>query len=549
MEYEVCELPSKSKLENKFSPAEISISLRSLGHLALADEVASYDFVQSDKTLRVTVLGEYSAGKSTLINALLGTRLLASSLQPTTGIPAEVRHGKEKVMVVFRNGQQHVMTLAEADSYSNIKSENRSRDEVDRIVISIPNEVIRNDVTLIDTPGILDDDKQTERARREIASADVVLLVLKAHQLLSAKEREFAIGWLTHELGKPIIPVINFMGRISEGDREEVRKVLRGFARNIISPLDKSWYEIDALPALRHQLGVEGASYPVDDYILFKNTLKNLTKEKINKIKNQAKNAWCKSWETRASLENSILLRKMEDENVQVVRERQILTQGLDKEINRLRGNLNGYCTRSVDYIDSYKTGRQLSISRNLPSVENLSSETQRQKAITNIGKEFNNAIEKIDDHANSVLMDFSNNCDVIPLSISIRELVDLNVKYEEGNNDIVNEWAVIGGVLGVGAAILTGAFLVAIPVAIFSFIFGVAKETNKESEQLRGKLRSSSDEALEKLKSLLRDQFNANAKSVIETLEKRKLALSHMPNVNQEIEMRRELDALLKIL
>lgn len=549
MAYEVCELSKKSNFSNKHSLAEISISLKALGHIILADEVASYDFVQSDKTLRVTVLGEYSAGKSTLINALLGARLLASSLQPTTGIPAEVRYGKENVTVLFNNGQQHVMSLAEADGYSNIKSENRSRHEVDRIIVSTTNEVLKNGVTLIDTPGILDDDKQTERARREIASADIVLLVLKAHQLLSAKEREFAIDWLTIELGKPIIPVVNFMGRVSDDDREEVRKVLHGFVRNIISPLEKSWYEVDALSALRHHLGVNGSLYPSDDYFLFRDSLRNLTIDKISEIKSQANSAWCNSWKKRAFLENFTLLRKVEHENLQVIKERDLLSGQLDKEINRLRGNLNGYCIRAVDYIESYKTNRQLAISRNLPPVEDLSSDAERQNAIANIEKSFNKAVEEIDENANIVLMDFTSGTDVIPLPISIRELVDLKVKPEESNDAVISEWAIIGGVLGVGAVIITGAFFIAILVAIFSFVFGVSKETNKESEQLREKLKSSSDAALEELKSLLRDQFNANAKGVVEILEKRKMALINMPNTNQEIAMRRQLSNLLKTI
>ena len=45
--------------------------------------------------LEMAVLGQFSAGKSTLINALLGTNLLTTGLQPTTGTVTRLVHGDE----------------------------------------------------------------------------------------------------------------------------------------------------------------------------------------------------------------------------------------------------------------------------------------------------------------------------------------------------------------------------------------------------------------------------------------------------------------------
>ena len=42
--------------------------------------------------VRVPVVGSFSAGKSTLLNALLGERLLGVGVDPETSVPAELRY-------------------------------------------------------------------------------------------------------------------------------------------------------------------------------------------------------------------------------------------------------------------------------------------------------------------------------------------------------------------------------------------------------------------------------------------------------------------------
>ena len=46
-----------------------------------------------DERFSVVVLGEFNHGKSTFINALLGTPLLPTGITPTTALLAHVTHG------------------------------------------------------------------------------------------------------------------------------------------------------------------------------------------------------------------------------------------------------------------------------------------------------------------------------------------------------------------------------------------------------------------------------------------------------------------------
>lgn len=46
--------------------------------------------------IRIPLIGAFSCGKSSLLNALLGERLLATDVTPETAVPAELRFGPER---------------------------------------------------------------------------------------------------------------------------------------------------------------------------------------------------------------------------------------------------------------------------------------------------------------------------------------------------------------------------------------------------------------------------------------------------------------------
>ena len=53
----------------------------------------------SEDRLKIAMIGEFSAGKSTFINALLGKKILKSGLRPTTAAITEIGHGSDEIFV------------------------------------------------------------------------------------------------------------------------------------------------------------------------------------------------------------------------------------------------------------------------------------------------------------------------------------------------------------------------------------------------------------------------------------------------------------------
>jgi hypothetical protein len=71
-----------------------------LGVAKALDALQAVAASDAEKVIRVTLIGAFSSGKSTLTNALLGERVLPGHHKPTTAVPTTIRHSPEYGMRV-----------------------------------------------------------------------------------------------------------------------------------------------------------------------------------------------------------------------------------------------------------------------------------------------------------------------------------------------------------------------------------------------------------------------------------------------------------------
>ncbi|MDF1702495.1 MAG: dynamin family protein [Planctomycetota bacterium] len=135
----------------------------------------------ADRPIRVAFLGEFSTGKSSLINALLGGAVqLPEGMAPVTASLTEIRHADQPhAELRYADGRAEVVDFAALEQHADQRSvETDERPE--RIILGVPAEVLRS-VTILDTPGFNSDNLQHEQAAQQvITEADVVLWVFKA---------------------------------------------------------------------------------------------------------------------------------------------------------------------------------------------------------------------------------------------------------------------------------------------------------------------------------------------------------------------------------
>jgi hypothetical protein len=179
---------------------------------------ALFSALQGDVRLKIVVTGEYSTGKSTLINALLGIKLLPMDLRATTCINAFLRGVKEGeapyIQVEFVDGREERLPYSaqEIERWgSELDKENKElRKDIKKIVVFSDHDLLKAELEIIDTPGFQSLEPQHERIALQAISEAHVALWLQGAQQMGGRESEWK--FLEEKLSKVferIVPAIN----------------------------------------------------------------------------------------------------------------------------------------------------------------------------------------------------------------------------------------------------------------------------------------------------------------------------------------------------
>jgi hypothetical protein len=189
---------------------------------------------------RLLVLGNFKRGKSTLINALLGTRLLPARVTPATAVLCTLRHAHAlEITVRFVDGRPPTaLTLPELEDHVCLPDPaagaddpdgalRRFRPEVAAVDIGLPWPLLQSGLQVIDSPGLNEASERAERTQAALAGADLLIYVLSATEPLSADELDTIEG-LWNGGHRTILFVVNYVNRL---DEEELPAVRERFAR------------------------------------------------------------------------------------------------------------------------------------------------------------------------------------------------------------------------------------------------------------------------------------------------------------------------------
>ena len=183
-----------------------------------------------DQSFRIAVVGEFSSGKSTFINALIGKDILKHGASETTATITEIENISDKdtddyFEVYFEDGSVKTdNNLNKILDYTNTKSESYEvAREIQKVVIH--SKIIDTDKPLIfvDTPGlngVADNHRDKTLNQIERAHACIYLIPMRG---LGESDVEFIRHIL--EFQQDIIFVQNFIDEFkeSEGDSLEIK--------------------------------------------------------------------------------------------------------------------------------------------------------------------------------------------------------------------------------------------------------------------------------------------------------------------------------------
>jgi tetratricopeptide (TPR) repeat protein len=173
-----------------------------------------------DTPLLVTVMGEFSSGKSTFVNAFIGHDVAPTGITPTTATINVVKYGREKGgRILFREGAVEELGWDALFARLRALDEEEAR-RVDRVEILLPLDHLER-IHIVDTPGlnsILPEHEATARAF--IARSDAVVWVFTAAQGGKASEKK-ALQTIRDE-GRRVLGVLNKRDQLTPSDESEL---------------------------------------------------------------------------------------------------------------------------------------------------------------------------------------------------------------------------------------------------------------------------------------------------------------------------------------
>lgn len=197
--------------------------LNYLNELKFSDEQANLIQLNeqiSKHRFEVAVIGEFSTGKSTFINALLNEDILPATYRPTTNQLMRIQHDdiNKRVYIDGTNPEIDGLPLTK----ETIKKLDSDTDGLIVIDTKIPAPM--DQFLIYDTPGVNDPSALSEEIVFDLLSkVDVVIFILRADSALKETEINFLQQLvLKKDLGKFFF-VINFADGLSLNDANDVR--------------------------------------------------------------------------------------------------------------------------------------------------------------------------------------------------------------------------------------------------------------------------------------------------------------------------------------
>ena len=176
----------------------------------------------------LTFAGQFSRGKSTLLNAMVGMDRLPTGVIPVTSVITAVSYNpRERVRMHFENSNlTHDVPLSDLPEWITEQGNPGNQRKIDMAEVQLPAELLRRGAFFVDTPGlgsaVIENSKTTHRFLPHI---DALVLVTSFEFPLSQEEILF-LG-RTRGLHRRIFIVINKQDLCTPQQREQVLDFIR----------------------------------------------------------------------------------------------------------------------------------------------------------------------------------------------------------------------------------------------------------------------------------------------------------------------------------
>ena len=205
---------------------DLRITLTRFGSTSEDQKILGESLEQLDDLFLLVVVGEFNAGKSAFINALLGQRMLEEGVTPTT---------------------THINILRYGDNQEREIADER------QIILRLPSDLL-SEISIVDTPGTNAIIRSHETITTEfVPRSDMVLFLTSADRPFTESERIFMQR--IRDWGKKVAIIINKIDILqSETELDQVTSFVAENAQQLLG-VTPEVFPISAREALRAKLG------------------------------------------------------------------------------------------------------------------------------------------------------------------------------------------------------------------------------------------------------------------------------------------------------
>jgi len=206
-----------------------------------------------DNRFEIAVFGRVSSGKSSLLNATLGTHVLPVGVTPITAVPTRIIYGETPaVNVWFANRSPERFEISRLADFVAEQRNPGNEKNVTRIMLQISSPRLRDGIVFVDTPGL--GSLATRGAAETLAylpRCDLGVVLIDAGSTLTPDDLK-TIQTL-YDAGTPANVLLSKADLLTVDDRAQVIEYVKGHIRSELN-LETQVHAVSAMPLGRDLL-------------------------------------------------------------------------------------------------------------------------------------------------------------------------------------------------------------------------------------------------------------------------------------------------------
>lgn len=216
----------------------------------------------ADDRFNIAVVGQFSRGKTSLMNAMLGTDRLPTGIVPLTSVITTVQYGPKERVVIEYEGRRypHEVSLEAIADYVSQRNNPGNEKRIRYARVELPAELLRQGFFLVDTPGlgsaIAENTRTTENFLPE---ADAFILVTSYDSPLSSEEYRLLHILRAHRY-KTFL-VVNKSDLVPDAERQDADRLIRQQVEAIFGSEGPEQFSISARNAMEARKAADSAAF------------------------------------------------------------------------------------------------------------------------------------------------------------------------------------------------------------------------------------------------------------------------------------------------